>query len=102
MKMVSMKRSASDRREAEAVYAGSSTEEYSYGLCVNLSEEEIEKLGIGLPKVGRTFELHALVEVKSVSKSDDASSGERRSVSLQITDMALGTAKAPSDTIYGS
>lgn len=88
MKMVNMKQS---RKKQEAMASPGQAEgpEYPYGLCLNLEKEEIEKLGLGTPKAGATLMLHAAVEVKSVTVSDQADGKGYKSLSLQITDMAL-------------
>jgi hypothetical protein len=90
MKMVNMKMS---RKETEktAPPAGVATEgpEYPYGLCLNLEREQIDKLGLGTPKAGSKMMLHAAVEVKSVTVTDEKGGKGYKSLSLQITDLAL-------------
>lgn len=67
-----------------------SDNEYPYGLCLNLEDEQIKKLGISkLPEVGETMTLTAKVEVSSLSQRDTREGGKKSSLSLQITDMAV-------------
>ena len=88
MKMVNMKQS---KKESETMAAPVEVDasEYPYGLCLNLGKEEIAKLGLGTPKAGSKFMLHAMVEVKSVTISDHADGNGYKDMSLQITDMVL-------------
>ena len=66
---------------------------YPYGLAVSLEDDALTKLGMkSLPDVGETFMLMARVEVRSVNQSEYAEGGRHRSLSLQITDMALDDA----------
>lgn len=105
MKMVNMKQS---KKESETMAAPVEVDasEYPYGLCLNLEKEEIAKLGLGTPKAGAKFMLHAAVEVKSVTVSDQADGSGYKSLSLQITNMALEKpggmdAKKVADSLYG-
>lgn len=101
-KLVSMKM---DPKEAEE-YAGPTSlaakdqPAYPWGLCVNLENDSLEKLGMtDLPEVGATLQLTARVTVTSVSSNQTEGNEPRRCVNLQITDMALGPAPAePSAT----
>ncbi len=105
MKMASMKMSP---KEVEKMTEPSKMEapEYPYGLCLHLGEEEIKKLGIGTPKAGSKFMLHAMAEVKSVTVSDRADGQGYASMDIQIEEMALekpggmGDRKAAS-SLYG-
>jgi hypothetical protein len=105
MKLTSMKMSASERKKSGPTIAtGSDAPQYPYGLALSLDNESLDKLGLGLPEVGSKFALHAMVEVTSVSASEHGKGEKQRSVSLQITDMALATAgdtKQSSEVLYG-
>lgn len=67
---------------------------YPYGLCIRLSEDELEKLGIDgdLPAIGDMVHLHAMAEVTSAraEKTREADGGEKtcRCIELQITHLA--------------
>lgn len=90
MKMMSMKMSKKEKEKmSTAMPAAADGPEYPYGICLNLEKEEIDKLGLGTPKAGSSMMLHAMVEVKSVTVSDQADGKGYKSLSLQITDMAL-------------
>ena len=91
MKMTSMKRTTADKKEAQdGMYpAEIGKEDYPYGLCVRLGDEELEKLGMGtLPAVGEEYMLMATATVKSVS-AREGDGGKHRDLELQITDLAL-------------
>lgn len=79
---------------------------YPWGLELRLEDEQLKKLGItALPAVGAALQLTARVEVTSISQNDSQSGGERRCLSLQVTDMALGadTSGTPASTqLYGA
>lgn len=65
-------------------------DQFPYGLRVNLTEKEMEKLGIkDLPNVGDTVMIHAMAEVQSVSQSESQDGGMNKNISYQITDMAI-------------
>jgi hypothetical protein len=70
---------------------------YPWGLCINLDEDALKKLGIDeLPDVGSTVSIVAKAEVQSASESQYQGDKEKRmSLSLQITDM--GVKLAPDD-----
>lgn len=77
---------------------------YPWGLSVTLDEEALDKLGLKLPKVGKTFLLCALVDVTSVSSNEQQDQEPRSSVTLQITDLSLEDPPKgadPADTLYG-
>ena len=95
-KMVSMKRTADDRRGDSM--AGASIEatapDYPYGLCIHLDKEELDKLGITeLPKIGIEMMLEVKAKVTRVSVSQSAVEGadEQTNVELQITDIGIET-----------
>jgi hypothetical protein len=89
-KLVNMK---IDPKEREKKYAESTVAAdgpvYPWGLGLTLDDESLDKLGITkLPTVGKSYTLVAKCDVTSVSESE-SDMGSRRSVSLQITDLAL-------------
>jgi hypothetical protein len=89
--LVSMKRSAAELKD-QSVEAASApvADAYPYGLAIQLEDDQLEKLGLDtLPKVGATLMLRARVTVRSVSTNESADQQSRRSVSLQITDLAV-------------
>jgi Major coat protein-like len=67
---------------------------YPYGLCISLSEDELEKLGLDgeLPQVGMMIHLSAMAKVTSVSQNEreqiDGTKTLCKRVELQITHLA--------------
>jgi len=90
-KLVSMKISAAEQKKhmEGPTSLASDAPSYPYGLNISLDEAAIEKLGIDLPKVGKTLTLIAKVDVTSVSINEHTGGEEHRNVSLQITDLCL-------------
>ena len=67
-----------------------SDNKYPYGLRIQLTHEELEKLDVDHSdwKVGETFHLHAFAKVVSISQ-DEREGGEKTCcVSMQITHLA--------------
>jgi hypothetical protein len=99
-----MKYSEEKMNEYRSTMAVPERPEYPYGLCISLEEDQIKALEIvGTPQVGQVMMVMALVTVKSVSTHESEESGEKRSVSLQITDMSVKPYKVKSteDALYG-
>lgn len=91
MALVSMKMS---REEAQEVSQPEMKDapEYPYGLCIDLDDDALEKLGITtLPKVGSEMLINAKVVVKSVSSYDTQGGESEAKASLQITDMEVAS-----------
>lgn len=102
-KLVSMKRSAKDKRKdmGEPCGVEAMAPDYPWGLCVNMDGDELDKLGLKtMPNVGAEFTMTAVVKVTSVNQSASESKkkgeyDESRRITLQITDLALdGKGKA--------
>ncbi len=88
MKMASLKRSRSEKKDAAEPVAASDGADYGYGTRINLDHEHLEKLGIDkLPDTESEHELHARVRVKR-TESSERDGEKRRSMELQITHMA--------------
>jgi len=103
-KLVSMKIDPKEREKRYTDTVAVDAPIYQWGLGLNLDNEALDKLGIALPKVGTTLMLVAKVAVTSVS-AHESDSDTTRSVSLQITDMALETEAAESslaDKLYAA
>jgi len=62
---------------------------YPWGLCLDLDDEVLKKLGIPLPDVANTFTLVASVEVTRTSATKNADGTADLRASLQITAMRL-------------
>lgn len=87
--MKDMKRAAQEYGTPEAAMPVS--DEYPYGLRIQLGKEELEKLGITeLPDVGAVFNLDARAVVKSV-RANDSEQGKDYGCELQITHLELET-----------
>ncbi|MEC4595460.1 capsid staple protein [Burkholderia vietnamiensis] len=106
MKLVNMERTEAERKAAEERWDAESERgpDYPYGLCLNLGGDEMEKLGIkDLPAVGGEMSLTAKVKVTSVSSYETDGGGGSKSISLQITEMALddGNGESAAQKLYG-
>lgn len=87
--MVSMKMSKADVK-AEQAPMEATLPEYPWGLCLHLDSDQMEKLGMDMPKVGDVLEICAKVRVTRTEESAaEGSPKEHRSVNLQITDMEI-------------
>lgn len=107
MKLVSMERTAAEKKAAEERWNAEAETgpDYPYGLCLNLGGDELAKLGIKtLPAVGAEMEVTAKVKVTSVSSSESERGEGYKSVSLQITEMSLddGERASAAERLYGS
>ena len=101
-KLTSMKRSKAEAKEYAQPMADNDAPSYPWGLCINLDNDSLEKLGLEkMPAAGDELMLVARVEVTGVNVSDTIGGGESKSLSLQITDMDLGPeATDVSDKFY--
>lgn len=94
MKLTNM---AMTEAEARARYEPSTASDmkdaprYPWGLCINLDNDSLKKLGLtdDMPEVGEEYLLTATVKVTSCSSSDTEGGGKNQSCSLQIVEMAL-------------
>jgi hypothetical protein len=105
MPVKSMKLTPSEAKEGSTPIADAP--EFPFGLTLHLDDTVLEKLGLldAMPEMGDQFVVLARAKVDSVS-SHDSQGGERRSVTLQITDMGLtpnggGKLKRAASTLYG-
>lgn len=63
---------------------------YPWGLNIRLENEVIERLGIeDMPEVGEEIMIVAKAKVESVSVHENSDKTKNRSISIQITDMAV-------------
>jgi hypothetical protein len=105
MALVSMKRTAQEKKEEKTLLSTSEPDEFPWGLSVTIEDDELTKLGFKeSPEVGVEMLLAAKVKVTSTSESKRDGSEEHRSISLQITDMGLTPAadrKSTEDVLFG-
>lgn len=81
-------------------------DDYPWGLCINLDNETLKKLGATPQPVGSEVMITARAIIKSTS-SRESEDGPRHDASLQITDMAIAAAsqqeqKSAAETLYGT
>lgn len=113
MNLVSMARTAEEKKAAEDRYKaiGPSEEDYPYGLCLTLGKDELSKLGVtDLPKIGEPVYLYVVAKVTRVSASASEAGEDSQSVDLQVTQMALEEPpkaeeaedkRSPAERVYG-
>lgn len=92
MSLVSMALTAEESTAYNSPVAASPGDapKYPYGLCLELNDETLKKLGITtLPAVGSTVLIMAHATVQSVSASQQVDGDKEQRTSLQITEMAL-------------
>lgn len=81
-------------------------DDYPWGLCINLDNDTLKKLGATPQPVGTEVMITAKATIKSMSTREDGE-GVRHDASLQITDMAIAPAtgdpdKSAAETLYGN
>lgn len=89
--LVSMKKTKAERKADKPLSVPDApTEDYPYGLRLDLNEDTLDKLGLDtLPDVGDELDLAAKVKVETVSQRTGMDGKKSRSLDLQITDMKL-------------
>lgn len=89
--MTSLARSKAEMeaRQGSNEIAVSSTDKYPYGVSLNLSNDELEKLGITeLPELGDEYAVVGIAKVTRASQSA-STSGQDTSLELQLTHLKL-------------
>lgn len=99
MKMKSMKRSAADRRKGmgEVAAPTSIAPDYPYGLVMHLDSDEMDKLGLKMPKPGDVLMIEAKVKCTACRMSAVEGADEENNCDLQITDMMISTSDDEKD-----
>ena len=94
-RMISMERTdaekAQERIRDEYPPAISNMPDVPYGLCLRLTEVELDKMGIELDeevRVGDVIHISGLAKVTAV-KVEDTSGGRKECLELAITDLAV-------------
>ncbi len=90
-KMVSLKRTAKEKKGDSPIAANSSSsEDYPYETRMTLDHDLLDKLGMtSLPAVGTEMKIHARAKVHSTSEHNDSDGESRRSIGLQMTHMRV-------------
>ncbi len=97
--LVNMARTPSEREPSSVAQEES---KFPFGLSLHLNSDSLDKLGIAtLPEVGASFNLMAVTVVEAISEFESEESGKERTLTLQITDMALEGKKTQADTLFG-
>lgn len=96
MPMVSMKTEGDNDR-----YCSPSSNKYGYGLCISLTEEQVEALGLKAnpPAAGSQIGIRAVATVVSVTQDADTDCDEDGidvTLRFQITDMEVTGSPATS------
>jgi len=110
MALVNLKNDPKEKETSTMVAPSYEEPAYPYGLCINLCDETLKKLGMPMPAIGATITFVARATVTSVSQYEEAKPDAEdggsleRSVGLQITDMDLGApaARPMADRMYRS
>lgn len=107
--LVHMKRDTS--AEGTMADLNDKTEEYPYGLRLNLTEDDLKKVGLDMPKVGEMVHVMAMTKVTAVHAHDSERGGTSQGVELQITHMSAEVEdtedeadtddRTPAQKIYG-
>jgi hypothetical protein len=94
-RMVSMERTdaekAAERIRDEYPPAISNMPDVPYGLCIRLTEIELDKMGVELDedvRVGDVIHISGMAKVTAV-KVEDTSGGRKECLELAITDLAV-------------
>jgi hypothetical protein len=92
--LINMQMSAEEAQE-ETQPKPADAPKYPWGLCIDLDDETIEKLGLSkLPDAGTEVHLVAKAVVSSTSQYDTQGGETESRMSLQITDMAIANLEA--------
>lgn len=102
--MINMKMSAEEAKEYNGGLYTEDAPQYPYGLCIDLSDDTMKKLGITeLPAVGAEMTLMAKVTVTRTGAYQTQGSDKESSMALQITDMELNkpAGRSIAESLYG-
>lgn len=90
-KMVSMKRSKTDKRKdaGDGPSMTSIAPDYPYGLVIHMDQDEMAKLKMPMPKPGDEMMIEVKVKCTACRMSAVEGADEENSCDLQITDMAI-------------
>jgi len=103
MALTDLKRTVSDKKAVEEMYAidGPGGDDYSYGLNINLEAEELDKLEIGKLDVGQEVMITAMAKVTSFSENQNEKQTNRSAgLVIQKMDLVQGSGDVVK-TLYG-
>jgi len=100
MKLISLKNDQEETQE-DMENETPAKPEYSYGTCLHLDEEALQKLGIkSFPEIGTEWKIEAVAKVTGMSQSA-SESHDYKCLDLQITKMGIGAKlKTSADILY--
>lgn len=105
MKLISTELSPDEAKEETGSPAQvADAPKFSYGTCLHLNDELVEKLGLkGKVQVGQCYKLEGLVEVTRYSENQQQDGENDCSADLQITEFGLAPddSKDKEDAEYG-
>ena len=105
MAMVSMKMDPKEAKSEGLCCEPCDGPEYPYGLCIDLNNEALAKLGIKtLPPVGMIVTIQAKATVTSTSSNSRQGGEQEMRASLQITDLdvAQDDGKSAAQKLYAA
>ena len=95
MKLISTELSKEEAKEENAPAEVSDAPKYSYGTCLHLNDDLIEKLGLkDKIQVGQRYKLQGTLEVTGYRENQRQGGEDECSADLQITEMGLSADKS--------
>ena len=88
--LINMENTPQEAAQQVGVPAAADGPKYPWGLCITLSDDSIEKLGVKtLPSAGTEVTIVAKATVTGTSERQTEGEGTKQSMDLQITDMQI-------------
>jgi hypothetical protein len=104
MKLIDMKLSDEEKKEQTQPPAEMEGEQYPWGVCLDLDDGTLAKLGITkLPEIGTVMVVEARAKVVGINEAANESA-ESKSVRLQIIEMGVqadAKPRSPGQRVYG-
>lgn len=97
-KLVDMRKTPAEKAEDTMCMPSGCINEYPYGLCVSLGDEELNKLEADYSDltVGDIIDMRSMARVTSISKNE-TESGERTRIELQIVMLGIENESTEAD-----
>ena len=90
--LINMEMSKEEAKEYNNGPSESEAPKYPWGLCIQLNDESLKKLGVDkLPQAGTEVTIIAKAQVSRVSENQTQGGESEASMELQITDMTMST-----------